>query len=187
MCNLRWEGLHINYSVNARFVSMRRMPPKRTTPTKPAPKRTTPTKPAATKPPSSKVTAAGRSSAATRGGTTAARGRGAGVKQPAAGVGKKAAPASKGKVPATSKPIAAKKVWTEQDTMARRIQNAYRVYRCKKKLLALKKKKEDFDTLMETLQREVSNCSCESITCMRKYLVSRVIHIIYSHNRHTCS
>ncbi|XP_065892581.1 IQ motif and ankyrin repeat domain-containing protein 1-like [Dysidea avara] len=132
------------------------MPPKRTTPTKPAPKRTTPTKPATTKPPTAKP-AAGRGTAATRGGSTAGRGRGVSVKQPAAGVGKKTVPAPKGKVPATNKVAATtapKKVWTEQDTMARRIQNAYRLYRCKKKLMALKKKKEEFDSLMETLQRE---------------------------------
>jgi len=136
------------------------MPPKGTTPTKPAPKRTTPQKPAATKPPTSKPVTSGRGTAATRGGSTAGRGRGASVKQPAVGVGKKTAPAPKGKTPSTSKivaPTTSKKVWTEQDTMARRIQNAYRVHRCKKKLLTLKRKKEEFESLMETLQREVSD------------------------------
>ena len=130
------------------------MPPKRSTPTKLASKRTTPQKPTATKLPTSKPVTSGRG---TRG---AGRGRGASVKQPATGVGKKEVPAPKGKAPSTSKvvaPTTSKKVWTEQDMMARRIQNAYRVYRCKKKLLALKRKKEEFESLMETLQREVSN------------------------------
>ena len=129
------------------------MPPKKTTPVKPAPKKATPTKPGVTKPP------AGR-------GTT---GSGRTTKQvaAAAGPGKKAVPV-KGKTPpgnskgsgVKSPPAGGtpkKHVWTEKDTMARKIQNAFRVYSCRKKLQMLKKKKEEFDTLMETLEREVIN------------------------------
>jgi len=133
------------------------MPPKKITPTKQAPKKTTPAKPglAAAK------TSVGRGHGAT--GT----GRAAGLKQTAVGPGKKTVPA-KGKTPTgnskdtikspAERGAPKKHVWTEKDTMARKIQNAYRVYRCKKKLLMLKKKKEEFDTLMEALEREVIKC-----------------------------
>lgn len=62
--------------------------------------------------------------------------------------------------------------WTKQDEMARKIQTLYRqyrydirklkisiasyiLYRAKKMLLQLKKKKEEYDVLMDKLQREV--------------------------------
>ena len=130
------------------------MPPKKVTPTRPAPKKTTPTKPGVSKPPVGRGNQSGRTT---------------GSKQvaAAAGPGKKAVPVKaktptsggKGNVgvksPTESTPK--KHVWTEKDTMARKIQNAFRVYSCRKKLLMLKKKKEEFDALMETLEREVHN------------------------------
>ena len=125
------------------------MPPKKATPTRPAPKKTTPTKPGVTKPPVSR-------------GATTVGSRTTGSKQVAT-AGKKAIPV-KGKTPTgngkgnVKSPVEAtpkKRVWTEKDTMARKIQNAFRVYRCRKKLQMLKKKKEEFDNLMETLEREV--------------------------------
>lgn len=134
------------------------MPPKKATPTKPAPKKATPTKQqGVTKPP-----AAGRGHHS--GATSNSRTTGSKQTATAAGPGKKAVPvkgksstgnnkAGNVKSPTQGTPV--KRVWTEKDTMARKIQNAYRVYRCRKKLLMLKKKKEEFDTLMETLEREV--------------------------------
>ena len=131
------------------------MPPKKVTPTRPAPKKTTPTKPSVTKPPVG------------RGHQSGITGRTTGSKQvaAAAGPGKKAVPvkgktptgSGKGNVKSPTEATPKKRVWTEKDTMARKIQNAFRVYRCRKKLLMLKKKKEEFDTLMETLEREVRN------------------------------
>ena len=131
------------------------MPPKKATPTKPPLKKTTPAaKPGATRPPAGKGQHSGPTASAGR--TTA------GSKQ-AAGGGKKPVPVkgktptgnSKGGVKSPTEGTPKKHVWTEKDTMARKIQNAFRVYRCRKKLLMLKKKKEEFDTLMETLEREV--------------------------------
>ena len=132
------------------------MPPKKVTPTRPAPKKTTPTKPGVTKPP------AGRGS---QSGTTTSRTTGSKQVAAAAGPGKKAVPvksktptsSGKGNVKSPTEATPKKHVWTEKDTMARKIQNAFRVYRCRKKLLMLKKKKEEFDALMETLEREVRN------------------------------
>ena len=126
------------------------MPPKKTTPTKSATKKVTPTKPGVSKP-----STVGRGATAT--------GRTHGTKQATTGPGKKAVPVkgktsagnSKGDVKSPTDEASKKRVWTEKDTMARKIQNAYRVYRCRKKLLMLKKKKEEFDALMETLEREV--------------------------------
>ena len=131
------------------------MPPKKTTPTKPTSRKVTPTKQTVTKP-----STVGRGHHSGTTGTS----KSYGAKQTAtAGPGKKAVPPVKGKTAGNSKgdvksPTGAapkKQVWTERDTMARKIQNAYRVYRCKKKSLMLKKKKEEFDALMETLEREV--------------------------------
>lgn len=126
------------------------MPPKKATPARPAPKKTTPSKPGVTKPPVG------------RGNQSGTTGRTTGSKQvaAAAGPGKKAVPVkgktpSKGNVKPPTEATPKKHVWTEKDTMARKIQNAFRVYRCRKKLLMLKKKKEEFDALMETLEREV--------------------------------
>ena len=134
------------------------MPPKKVTPTRPAPKKTTPTKPGVTKPP------AGRGS---QSGTTTSKTTGSKQVAAAAGPGKKAVPvksktptptsSGKGNVKSPTEATPKKHVWTEKDKMARKIQNAFRVYRCRKKLLMLKKKKEEFDALMETLEREVRN------------------------------
>lgn len=102
------------------------MPPKKAVPTKPASKKPTPTKPGITKAP------VGRGSVTTGGGRTAS------TKQAATGAGKKAVPVktktstdnSKGGVKSSTEGTPKKRVWTEKDTMARKIQNAYRVYRC---------------------------------------------------------
>lgn len=133
---------------------IRLMPPKKIIPTKQAPKKAASAKPGLTK------TSVGR------GHGTTGTGRTTGLKQAAVGSAKKTVPI-KGKmatgnnkdiVKSPEKGTLKKHVWTEKDTMARKIQNAYRVYRCKKKLLMLKKKKEEFDTLMEALEREVIVC-----------------------------
>ncbi|KAL5457168.1 hypothetical protein EMCRGX_G034412 [Ephydatia muelleri] len=47
-----------------------------------------------------------------------------------------------------------KKVWTKEDDMAKRIQIFYRHYRSKKLKLELRKKEEEYNNLMEKLQRE---------------------------------
>ena len=122
------------------------MPPKKTTPAKPAPKKATPTKPPAgrgttgSSRTTKQVVAAagpGKKAVPVKGKTPTGNSKGSGVKSPPTG--------------GTLK----KRVWTEKDTMARKIQNAFRTYSCRKKLQMLKKKKEEFDTLMETLEREV--------------------------------
>ena len=138
------------------------MPPKKTTPTKSATKKVTPTKPGVSKP-------------STVGRGTNATGRTHGTKQATTGPGKKAVPVkgktsagnSKGDVKSLTDGASKKRVWTEKDTMARKIQNAYRVYRCRKKLLMLKKKKEEFDALMETLEREVFVHISDGVLYMR--------------------
>ena len=158
------------------------MPPKRTTPTKPTAKKATPTKQGVTKP-----SAVGRGN---HSGTTGA-GRSYGTKQaPSTGPGKKAvtpvkgktAGSSKGDVKSPTEGAPKKRVWTERDTMARKIQNAYRVYRCKKKLLMLKKKKEEFDELMGTLEREVFVHMCSNVCMIRLYRISVSVQLHCMHN-----
>ena len=39
--------------------------------------------------------------------------------------------------------------------MARKIQTAFRGYRCRKSLLELRRKKEEYDTLMKKLEKDV--------------------------------
>lgn len=137
------------------------MPPKKSTPTKPVQKKTTPTKTGVTKPSVSRGNQAG----------TTGSGK---TKQAIAGPGKKAIPVkgkapisnSKGTVKSPTEGTPKKHVWTEKDVMATKIQKAYRVYRCKKKLLMLKKKKQEFDTLMETLEREVGIHTFIVIICL---------------------
>ena len=48
-----------------------------------------------------------------------------------------------------------KRQWTKEDDMARKIQTAFRGYRCRKSLLELKKKKEEYDVLMKKLEKDV--------------------------------
>lgn len=151
------------------------MPPKKTTPTKPIPKKSTPTKPGVTKP-----STAGR---AHHSGSTSS-GRTIGTKQATAASGKKTVPVkgktptsnTKGNIKSPTEGAPNKHVWTEKDTMARKIQNAYRVYRCRKKLLMLKKKKEEFDALMETLEREVLVYTNSSCICM--LYIAEIWHLV---------
>ena len=142
------------------------MPPKKTTPTKPVPKRATPTKSGVTKP---SAVSRGHHSTTTGSGKTTTQTAAAATARP----GKKVVPVkgktptgnSKANVKSPTEGTSKKHVWTEKDTMARKIQNAYRVYRCRKKLLMLKKKKEEFDALMETLEREVLTCAYTWNSC----------------------
>ena len=62
-------------------------------------------------------------------------------------------PATGGK-PAEQKPK--EKVWTKEDDMARRIQTKYRQHRAKKLLEKKKKEKQDYEELMEKLEKEVA-------------------------------
>ena len=55
--------------------------------------------------------------------------------------------------PAEQKPK--EKVWTKEDDMARQIQTKYRQYRAKKELEKKKKEKQDYDDLMDKLEKEV--------------------------------
>ena len=48
--------------------------------------------------------------------------------------------------------------------MARKIQTAFRGYRCRKFLLQLKRKKEEYDELMSKLEKDVSDC--KDIICV---------------------
>jgi hypothetical protein len=76
--------------------------------------------------------------------------------------GSKTTPTGKG-APATKKSDSTadkkgqpkKKEWTKSDEMARRIQTAFRGYRCRKMLLQLKQKQDDYDKLMDKLEKEV--------------------------------
>lgn len=77
----------------------------------------------------------------------------------------KAATTAKVKVVKTKSPTSkedkdkkdVKKVWSAEDEMAKRIQAYYRRYRSRKLKLELKRKKEEYDNLMEKLQREVES------------------------------
>ena len=48
-----------------------------------------------------------------------------------------------------------KKQWTKEDEMARKIQTAFRGYRCRRSLLQLKRKKEEYEELMRKLEKDV--------------------------------
>lgn len=48
------------------------------------------------------------------------------------------------------------KVWTKDDDAARKIQTKYRQYRAKKVLEKKKKEKQDYDELMDKLEKEVN-------------------------------
>ena len=61
----------------------------------------------------------------------------------------KTAPTKDGKSP---KP--AEKKWTPQDEAAKKIQTHFRGFRARKKLEAKKKEKEDYEALMEKLEKE---------------------------------
>ena len=47
------------------------------------------------------------------------------------------------------------KVWTKEDDMARKIQTKYRQYRAKKLLEKKKQEKQEYDDLMDKLEKEV--------------------------------
>lgn len=51
-----------------------------------------------------------------------------------------------------SKPV--KPVWTKEDDMARKIQSCFRGYRCRKLLLTLRQKKEQYEQMMDRLEKE---------------------------------
>lgn len=113
------------------------MPPKKPAPVK-APVGRAPAKPAGRGAPAARGGASGRGAPAARGGPAK---KGA---APAPGV--KKAPA------AQEKPK--EKVWTPQDEAARKIQCTFRQYRAKKALEKKKKEKEDYDELMDKLEKE---------------------------------
>lgn len=48
-----------------------------------------------------------------------------------------------------------KRQWTKEDDMARKIQTAFRGYHCRKSLLELRRKREEYDTLMKKLEKDV--------------------------------
>ena len=128
---------------------------------------------AAKKPPGTNVSA---SKAATKSGSAAAkpvvtgrsgtagqqRGRGAAISVRGKGRGGIAT----GKQPVQAKgkagneardPVKSQKpVWTKEDGAARKIQSVYRRHRAKKALAARRKEKEEYDALMDKIQRDVS-------------------------------
>ena len=53
------------------------------------------------------------------------------------------------------------KVWTKEDDMARKIQTKYRQYRAKKLLEKKKQEKQEYDDLMDKLEKEVLISICE--------------------------
>lgn len=61
------------------------------------------------------------------------------------------------KTASTEKPK--EKVWTKEDDAARKIQTKYRQYRAKKVLDKKKKEKEEYNELMDRLEKEVDCCS----------------------------
>ena len=65
-----------------------------------------------------------------------------------------------------------KRQWTKEDDMARKIQTAFRGYRCRKFLLQLKRKKEEYDELMSKLEKDVSDC--KDIICVALLLLNCV-------------
>ncbi|XP_028518962.1 putative IQ motif and ankyrin repeat domain-containing protein [Exaiptasia diaphana] len=114
------------------------MPPKKTAPlSKPASKAAPARQPAKTtmaKKPPSKPVGSSKGTAAKKPGNIQAKGK------------------PKGKDSASPKPKGP--VWTKDDDHARTIQKYVRRYLAKKKLEKLKKEKQDFDDLMEKLQKE---------------------------------
>ncbi|XP_061168041.1 IQ motif and ankyrin repeat domain-containing protein 1-like [Saccostrea echinata] len=105
-----------------------------------------PKKPVAVKAPAKAAVkpAAGRGTTpAAKKGTVAQGGAKKGA-PPAAGKGKPAATPAKPK----------EKVWTEKDDAALKIQTKYRQFRAKKALIKKKKEKEDYEELMDKLEKE---------------------------------
>ncbi|XP_048763546.2 IQ motif and ankyrin repeat domain-containing protein 1-like isoform X2 [Ostrea edulis] len=108
-----------------------------------------PKKPVAAKP--TKAPAKPAPKAAAGRGTTPAARKGA----PAPGGAKKgAAPPAAGKGKPADPPKPKAKVWTEKDDAALRIQTKYRQYRAKKMLEKKKKDKEEYEELMDRLEKE---------------------------------
>ncbi|XP_062593773.1 IQ motif and ankyrin repeat domain-containing protein 1-like [Saccostrea cucullata] len=105
-----------------------------------------PKKPVAAKAPAKAAVkpAAGRGAPAAKKGTVAQGGAKKGA-APAPGKGKPAAAA-----PAKPK----EKVWTEKDDAALKIQTKYRQFRAKKALIKKKKEKEEYEELMDKLEKE---------------------------------
>ena len=93
-----------------------------------------------------------RGGTAGRGRAVATRGRGRGG-SPAGKQGEQVKGKAGGNDRASVK--VGKPVWTREDGAARRIQTVYRRYRAKKELAARRKEKEEYDALMDKLQREV--------------------------------
>ena len=93
--------------------------------------------------------------------------------------GKKAAAPAKGKEPAKAKP--AEKKWTPQDDAARKIQVQFRGYLAKKALEKKKKEKEEYEILMDKLEKEV--CVLCYIVCIlyfsrtRKFIFTLKIYL----------
>jgi hypothetical protein len=87
-----------------------------------------------------------------RGTALSGRGRGRG------GIAGKQLAQAKGKAGnATSNSVKSQKpVWTKEDGAARKIQTVYRRYLAKKALAERRKEKEEYDALMDKIQRDVS-------------------------------
>lgn len=111
----------------------------------------------------------GRGGTSARGGAIANRGRGRGST-----VGGKQAGQAKGKGGNDSlKPQ--KPAWTKEDGAARKIQTVFRRYRAKKTLSVRRKEKEDYDLLMDKIQREVS---CKTLIYkMCSYVCSEIVMV----------
>ena len=71
---------------------------------------------------------------------------------------KKGAPAAKGK-PGAAKDAPAVKKWTKEDDAARKIQTCARGYIARKELQKRKKEKQDYEEMIERLEKEVSEYS----------------------------
>lgn len=82
---------------------------------------------------------------------------------PQGGAKKGAAPPAAGKGKPADPPKPKAKVWTEKDDAALRIQTKYRQYRAKKMLEKKKKDKEEYEELMDRLEKEVSFTKCREI------------------------
>ena len=100
--------------------------------------------------------------------------------------------AKKGAAPAKGKAEAPKKkVWGPQDDAARKIQTYYRRHLAKKDLAKKKKEKEEYNELMDKLEKEVSSVNFKSVSLFSTIYIHILIElhcifIIYDNNKMKC-
>lgn len=80
----------------------------------------------------------------------------------------KTVPATKGKSASKAEASPKQKAWTKEDDAARKIQTKIRQYLARKSLQKKKKEKQDYEDLMDRLEREVCKKKLFSVLCSCK-------------------